>query len=158
MLLYNQYEILKSLYPKDKERYELKQEIIFNGYEYNYDELGDFTDTMSMEKSKYVFNILSMIDSLQISYSNLSLTDQKEIDEKSIEFKGFDGNDESDLYCYSMFIIEDLKRYEGLKVDDFNSHSKMITTYDTMYEKWSGYGNKTKLSLEAIRDIISDYF
>ncbi|HBI91490.1 MAG TPA: hypothetical protein DDY58_03100, partial [Terrisporobacter glycolicus] len=37
LILYNQYEILKSLNPDEKEYYEIDQEILINGFKYNYD-------------------------------------------------------------------------------------------------------------------------
>lgn len=157
LILYNQYEILKKLHPDYEEEYKLNQEIIYHGYEYNYEELGDFSSVYDEETSRFVFNVFNMIDALQISYSNLSKEDKLKINKEDLYFKGYDGNEEIE-YSYARFVIKDLKRYDGLEIEDFNSHCNMVDTYKRMLDKWYNYGKHFKLSVEQIKDIIDNYY
>lgn len=158
LFLYNQYEILKIIDSDESERYNLLQTIVSEGYEYNYNELGDYSTIINDEKSKFVFDVLSMIDALQSSYKKLKKEDRDLIDKDQLTFKGFDGNEEIEEYQYARFVIKDFGRYEGLEIDDYNSHCNMINTYIDMLKKWGNYNKKhSNLTLEQIQDVIQIY-
>ncbi len=161
--LYNQYEILKLLNADDRhmvEKYELYQEILSNGYQYNYDDLvGGMYDDTPDNVSKFVWDVLNMYRSLYNSYYELDPEQQKEIDFEDITYQGFDGNEEADYYLYANFILEQMKRYDEIynngKVE-LNSHSHRIPTYKKMLNTWTKIraDKYSNLTLNQLKEII----
>lgn len=140
LILYNQYEILKSLNPEEAEIYEVDQEILINGFRQNYNDLVDgFMEETPEEVSQFVIDVLQMYRSLNISYKELGKEDKKKIDLYDISFKGFDGNEETDYYMYADFYINKLGRFEELKESehfDTNYHASTIEHYKKMLDLW----------------------
>jgi uncharacterized protein YfbU (UPF0304 family) len=72
-----------------------------------------------------------MFRSLQFSYEELN--DKNGIDERLIQFPGFDGNDESVELRYVQYHLEDLGNYKELSESShnvgFNSHEPLLDTY-----------------------------
>lgn len=160
LILYNQYEILKSLNPDEKEYYERDQEILINGFKYNYTDLvGGFMDETPEEISQFVIDVLQMYRVLNNSYDKLNEDEKSQIDLYDISFKGFDGNEETDYYFYAKFYIEKLDNFGDLKESKWyaiNSHGNMLNDYIKMVSLWkevktSRYDN---LSLENMKYII----
>jgi len=104
--LYNQYEILKALYPEQQDDYQESQEVLMHGYEYHYDELAQHIDdnTMSDAQGRETIDILTMFESMQRSYDNLQ--DKSGIEEYRVTFHGFDGNHETKQMAYARFFCE----------------------------------------------------
>lgn len=163
LFLYNQYEILKLLNSKDKymvEQYEEYQDILQNGYKYNYDTLIEWVleDTPD-EVSKFVWEVFNMFRALSNSYLELEEDQKAQINLNDIKFQGYDGNEEGEYYSYSNFILEKMKRYHEIydngKVE-LNSHSHMVPTYGKMLDAWIKVrGEKySTLTLKQINEII----
>lgn len=140
LILYNQYEILKLLNPDEKEYYERDQEILINGFKYNYNDLvSGFMDETSEEISQFVIDVLQMYRVLNNSYNKLNDDEKSQIDLYDISFKGFDGNEEIDYYTYAKFYLEKLDRFGELKVSKYyaiNSHGNMLNDYLKMVSLW----------------------
>lgn len=164
LILYNQYEILKLLNKNDKytvEKYELNQEILSNGYKYNYGDLVEwmFNDTPD-NISEFVWDVFSMYRSLHNSYHELSSEYKDQVDLDDITYQGFDGNEESDYYSYANFILEDMKRFDEIYnngIVELNSHSHKVPAYKKMLNTWSKIRNDkySKLTLNQINEIIN---
>ncbi|MDU6337091.1 MAG: YfbU family protein [Clostridium sporogenes] len=163
LMLWNQYEILKALYPDDIENYEIYQKIVLDGYKYNYENLATWIlDETPEEVSKFVFDVFNMFRILNNSFSALKDKEKLEIDKTKLCFSGYDGNEETDYYSYTNFVIDDLKRYEELSEDknfQLNSHCQMVNTYKKMLNKWVEIraGKYDNLTLEQIKKIIDEY-
>ncbi|MDH6427264.1 MULTISPECIES: YfbU family protein [unclassified Paenibacillus] len=160
LLLYNQYDILERLNPEDAETYQNYKNILQNGYKYHYDDIVHwFSDEMSEEASQLVGDVLDMYSSLLNSYSNLE--DKNGIDERRINFPGFDGNNETREIGYTRFFLNDLGRFSELRQNghnQYNSHRRMIPKYREMLRVWSSKNVETRysnLSKEEINEIIN---
>src|SRR5947209_4609316 len=49
-----------------------------------------------------------------------------------IEFRGFDGNNETEQMSIARFLVDDLGRFERFKGRDFNSHTASVDAYRRM--------------------------
>ena len=160
LTLYNQYEILKRLDPDEVEYYNVKQEIVINGFKANYNDLvNGFMDETPVEVSEFVIDVLQMYRTLNNSYIELDEEEKCNIDLYDISFKGFDGNEEIDYYVYARFFLEDLERFDELKESEhyaINSHSNMINRYSRMLSRWEEVrnGRYDSLTLVNIQYII----
>ena len=139
VIISNQLKILEKLYPDEADYLAQQRKAIENGYALHYGLIAEhFYDEMTEEECKEVLDILDMYRSIIYSYRDLK--DKSEIDEKQIQFPGFDGNIESKQLSYTNYYIIDLGRYDeirdGMEFPDFNSHYPMLETYRKMLEKW----------------------
>lgn len=139
-ILSNQYRMLEKLFPDDADHYAEARNILERGYEYDYDRLAvhiyDERNATTEEESTEVIEILAMFDSLKQSYNKLS--DNADITEGTIQFSGFDGNNEGKQMAYARFFCErDGGRFTNLeRGDNFNSHLPMLARYRRMLAEW----------------------
>ncbi len=153
LFLYNQYLILKKLYPDEAEIFSKFCKILSEGYTREYSNMLEiFDEEMSEEKCKEVYDILDMYNSLNISYDGLS--DKSGIVKERIQFPGFDGNFEGDQYKYALYLIDYLGRYENLreskdKFDFLNSHSRYMDKYRAMLKVWKSFPVEKRYELNA---------
>jgi len=164
LLLYNQYEILKTLNSEESKEYELMQTIVANGFKSNYNELiTGFSKETPESISEFVFDVLQMYRVLDTSLGELSPEERQKIAVKDITYAGFDGNDEGSYYTYANFILKDLGRFEEIynngKVE-LNSHRNMLNKYKRMVRTWKEVksGRYKSLSFENIVKVINDKY
>ena len=154
LLLNNQYRILASLYPDDRQYYEKASEILELGFELEYDTLTINIDNsvVTAKECEEVLDVLDMFSSLENSFANLS--DKSEINEYHIRFAGFDGNNEVKQLSYATYLKKD-GRFADLKNVDSNSHAPLLSVYRRMLVEWYRSDNKYNLSKEDVIRIAS---
>lgn len=161
LILYNQYEILKRVDPEGEKFYEVDQEILLNGYKYNYGDLVEgFLEDTDVGISKFVFEVFEMYRMLNNSYQDLNEEEKTQIDLEDLSFKGYDGNEETDYYMYARFLVEKYDRCKEIEKDknaEMNSHRNMVQTYNKMLLTWLKVrtGKYDNLSLEGIKQILN---
>ena len=136
LILANQYRILELLEPDNAESYEKIREGIEWGYEAAIDDvLSNIFDGLEKKECSFVVHVMSMYDALQRSYRELE--DKTGIEEREVEFPGFDGNNETSYYAYAKYVVEREERFTYLKgADDLNSHMPMLQSYRQMLPVW----------------------
>ena len=124
----------------------------FEGAYYWYgDELN--TETLHENDCAEVINILEMFSALKYSYDFLE--DKSGIDQKSIEFLGFSGNDET-LYMLFAQFMRDEGKWDLLKWDHGgNSHVPLLPRYSKMIEVWDDLGRKPHLSKDDLLKVVN---
>ncbi|CUB24276.1 hypothetical protein BN2127_JRS3_03780 [Bacillus safensis] len=162
-ILINQFEILKRLDNNNEKDYDHNIEVLFNGYSTFYKKIfGDIEDEFPEEITRKVYDVLDMFRVLYSSYEQLTSEEKKEIDEKDVLFKGFDGNEETNHFVFASFILRKTELYSDLqelikqnKVE-INSHRNIIYYYDELLANWSKIRKETKgrLSLEQIKYVL----
>lgn len=160
LILYNQYEILKSIQPENLEHYEVRQQILEHGYKHEYYKMFDFLgDEMPDDIASFVWDVLEMYRDLFDSYDELESPQKETVDQQSVQFKGFDGNEEPAYYGYVCFIVNDMKRYQEIKTysDELNSHWPVMDRYEAMLDEWKQIreikNRRLKLNAEEILKI-----
>jgi len=166
LILYNQYEILKTLKQDDKyevKNYEIFQDILLNGYKRNYDDMIEFvSEDVPDSTMNFVWDVLQMYRVFFDSYKALSPEDKEGIDVDDIKFQGFDGNNECVYLSYARFILEKMERYEEISRDfkdkDLNSHYPTLNKYSRMLSTWKSIQNNEykPLTRDQLVQIISD--
>jgi uncharacterized protein YfbU (UPF0304 family) len=152
LMLYNQYEILKALYPEQKEDYEEAQEVLAHGYEHHYDNLAQFIDdkTMNDEDGRETIDILQMFESIQVAYD--ALDDKAGVNEYRATFRGFDGNHETKQMAYARFFCEsDGERFVHLrKPEGFGGGVHQLPVYRGMLSEFNASAKKYKLTKDDL--------
>lgn len=166
LILINQYEILKALYPEESEFYSEKIEILQEGYVMHYDDLfGEISDELTKEDSRFVIDILNMYRDINFSKNSLIESEKSRLFDTQTNFRGFDYNDEYEvkLGFYAKFFIETLDRFKELTEDEsfdgFNSHWQMkerYTEYLSQYKKLTQLENYKfgKMTVEQIKEVL----
>ncbi len=157
LLLFNQYEILKALYPRQKKDYEEAQEVVMHGFEHHYDTLAEhlYDNTMSDEEGAETIDILTMFDAVQRAFDDL--TDKTGINEHRIAFHGFDGNNEGKYLAYAQFFCsQDNGRFVSLrKPHGFGGGVHELPRYRAMLREWHASTDKYHLTKEDLIRITS---
>lgn len=146
IILTNQYEILKGIYPRRKDEFELISSALQIGYEEDFEQLiGHFDAPLESGVYREVRNILEMFRALGPEETS------------GVRFAGFDGNEEIDHYGYARFLLEDrgLWRESRPSDGDYNTHYPVLTEYREMLEEWERCGKRFDLTSEEIERIAS---
>lgn len=124
-----------------------------------------FKDQETPPEVKYVLDILQMWSIIEYSYSELS-EEEKTILQRDAapfgddpRFRGFDGNNESELLVAAEFIINKLDRFQEFKGRYLNSHAPSVDGYDRMlkvFNKAFESNMGQPLSLEQLTVILSE--
>ena len=161
--LCNQFAILSYL-TKDKDlqnEYTEKINILKNGFKYKYSEIfEDMKEELSEEDSEFVYDVLDLYRSLNLSYQELKIEDE-ELKEK-IRFKWFDHKYEAEMIRFADFIMSKGIQFPEVLENsstDKSSHCRTKNRYSKMIEKWKsyGYGSYLNLSRGQIEEILSIY-
>lgn len=134
IILFNQYEILKHLDSNNAEQYKLYQDILAQGFEYNYDDICSSFDEVPYSVSEKVHEILGMLRCMTFSFDNLQ--DVTGLSREDYMFRGFDGNEETEYYAYAEWLVKRNGDYNEFKKCEFNSHWRLLPRYEEMLERF----------------------
>ena|SRR5260221_10633672 len=87
-----------------------------------------------------VVSYLDMWSFIEAAYKKLDARGKDALEEKAgalakhVQFRGFDGNNESEYMSIARFMIDDLERFESFKGRDLNSHMPSVGSYRRMYQ------------------------
>lgn len=124
-----------------------------------------FEDQETPEIVKEVVDILDMWSFIEHGYQNLSDEEKAQLEKdadpfgKDPQFRGFDGNNETEHMSVASFLINDLERFEEFKGRSMNSHCPSIETYRRMlavFEPMRRNLMSGRLSLSNLTTIIKE--
>lgn len=114
-ILANQYRLLEQSAGDEgmRDHYRNVATILERGYELEYGMLTErFSDPMSEEDCRELYDILTMFSDLQIAYAKVGETSG--VDGAEVSFGGFDGNNEGKWMSYTHFLMTNLGKWEDL--------------------------------------------
>lgn len=158
-ILSSQYRLLQAIYPDEADYFGQCREILERGYELHYDWITEYiydgNHVMSSEECKEVIDILDMFSTLNRAYE--ALDDKSGIEEWTVKFSGFDGNNETKQLAYGRFFCSsDGGRFQDLdRPKDFNSHSPVLAGYRRMLGEWRRSADKYHLDRDDVIRISS---
>lgn len=151
VILANQFRILQKVDPDNESEYRRAIEILDNGYESEYGSIGGILiEPVPQNICEEVHGILGLYRSLSDGYKQLS--DKTGIDAKDVEFRGFDGNNESEHLSYAKFLASQGKYEESSVVD---SHSQVLGIYRRMLAEFEQVEPKYPLERADIQRILA---
>ena len=153
LLLINQYEILSLLQEKHAPEHRLMIKKLERGYtqrlfieQYVSDDLPDGID-------RFVFEVLEMFRAMTFGFRSLS--DKQGIDEKELEFPGFDGNYETEYMSYTQYLLDDECLYAELhRKGGYNSHHPTLDKFGRMLDAWKMSAALRELTAADIKRIL----
>lgn len=156
-ILHNQFVLLQQITQEnphpdyDEDFFKNATEIVSKGYEWYYSDISQYiyTTTFPYSKGQEIANILDMFRFLQLGYENLD--DKKLVDKRSIEFVGFDGNNETTEMQFARFMMNDMGTYDYLMPEGgINSHYPTLAMYRRMLEAWNNSVDTYNLSKDDL--------
>jgi uncharacterized protein YfbU (UPF0304 family) len=157
-ILANQNRILAFLDENNSDNYNLKAEILEEGYEGSFDKCFDeISEGVSKEICEETHEILTMFRVINNLSSTLSNEEKESINLDKIKFEGFDANYDKH-YGYMTFLVDKADLYKELKGKHLNSHDRLsLGKYQLMLPVYHSAlkANNHHLDLIGLQRIIS---
>jgi uncharacterized protein YfbU (UPF0304 family) len=152
LILFNQYEILKTLGAKGVD-FQALQTALLDGYEEDFFQMAvDIQEPLSREVREEVRDILDMFRALGPRYEDGVLSPAK------ARFAGFDRNDQ--LECkysmYASFLTKTRNLWQESKIGDDSSHSLILSDYRAMLREWKNSERPNDLSQDDVKRILAN--
>jgi uncharacterized protein YfbU (UPF0304 family) len=146
--LSNQFAILEKLDPTEQKHYAMCREVMERGYTSFYGEVFQgIGDELPEDYGHFVFDVLDMHRDLKGSYD--SLADKSGIDPFLVTFRGFDGNNEHELYAFLKFLKEHGRFSQTLEECGLDSHCPTVERYRGMLGIWKPIREKYQSGFSA---------
>ncbi|MFC5077258.1 hypothetical protein VTH8203_00728 [Vibrio thalassae] len=157
LILSNQYYLMAKLTPENAEKYKRLQTIVERGYELQMREINKEYGCLVEDECREVIDIMEMYHAMQESNKMLSEEDRKDVDQRRLQFLGFDIATEAQLVNYVRFLIDSEGLYPQFDKGDhhFNSHVPMLDKYRRMLVTWRHCPRQYHLSAAEFRKIFN---
>lgn len=133
LVLFNQYEIMKAIFPDDADIYEQCQKTVEYGSNSDIEAMASMLEGTSESVKEEVYEILSMYRDLENSYRANNNSD--DIPYK-VKFRGFDRNEEIEHYFYCEYLIKYAGKYDEYCNCNLNSHFPTLQRYRKMLNNY----------------------
>lgn len=107
----------------------------------------------SREVCEEVVDILEMFSKLEHCYDDLD--EVPGVEQRNVEFWGFDGNHEAEHLDYAKFLVEEDGKFASIKDKVVNSHCPTLQRYRRMLKEYQSQNTPGQsLGADAIQEII----
>jgi uncharacterized protein YfbU (UPF0304 family) len=148
LILSNQYYLMSQLRPENEAKYSRLQTIVERGYELQMRELDKQFGKITEEECREIINIMEMYHAMQESNKMLNENDRKGVDQRRLQFLGFDIASEHQLVNYVRFLVDSEGLYPQFDKSDhhFNAQMPMLDKYRRMLTTWRNCPRQYHLS------------
>lgn len=148
LILSNQYYLMSQMKPENAAKYSRLQTIVERGYELQMRELDKQFGKITEEECREIINIMEMYHAMQESNKMLTEEDRKEVDQRRLQFLGFDIASEHQLVNYVRFLVDSEGLYPQFDKGDhhFNAQMPMLDKYRRMLTTWRNCPRQYHLS------------
>ncbi|MDE1327558.1 YfbU family protein [Vibrio aestuarianus] len=157
LILSNQYFLMSQMDPNNANKYKRLQTIVERGYELQMRELNKEFGCLTEAECREVIDILEMYHAMQESHKMLADCDGKEVDQRRLQFLGFDIAREAQLVHYVRFLLDSEGLYTQFDKADhhFNSQMPMLDKYRRMLTTWRNCPRQYHLSAAEFKQIFN---
>ncbi|CAH0526457.1 YfbU family protein [Vibrio hippocampi] len=157
LILSNQYYLMAKLTPENAAKYERLQTIVERGYELQMREMNKEFGCLVEDECREIIDIMEMYHAMQESNKMLSETDRKDVDQRRLQFLGFDIATEAQRVHYVRFLVDSEGLYTQFDKADhhFNSQTPMLDKYRRMLVTWRNCPRQYHLSASEFRQIFN---
>lgn len=119
-----------------------------------------FEDQDTPEVVKEVLDILDMWSLIERSVQGLSPAERDQLEReaepfgRSPQFRGFDGNGETEHMSTASFLVHQLERFTEFKGRDFNSHMPTVDAYKRMLRPYNEVRHKLLRGPLGVADLV----
>ncbi|MGF1755790.1 YfbU family protein [Vibrio makurazakiensis] len=138
LILSNQYHLMSQMDPENSDKYQRLQTIVERGYELQMKELNKEFGCLSEAECREVIDIMEMYHAMQESNKMLADSERNDVDQRRLQFLGFDIASEGQAVNYVRFLVDSESLYPQFDKADhhFNSQMPMLDKYRRMLTTW----------------------
>ncbi|MDV7103021.1 YfbU family protein [Vibrio sp. TH_r3] len=157
LILSNQYYLMSKLRPENEAKYNRLQTIVERGYGLQMRELDKHFGNITEEECREVINIMEMYHAMQESNKMLSEADRSNVDQRRLQFLGFDIASEHQLVNYVRFLVDSEGLYPQFDKSEhhFNAQMPMLDKYRRMLTTWRNCPRQYHLSATEFTQIFN---
>ncbi len=157
LILSNQYYLMAKLTPENAAKYQRLQTIVERGYELQMHEMNKEFGCLVEDECREVINVMEMYHAMQESNKMLTEEERKDVDQRRLQFLGFDIATEAQLVNYVRFLVDSEGLYPQFDKADhhFNSQMPMLDKYRRMLKTWRNCPRQYHLSAAEFKQIFN---
>ncbi len=157
LILSNQYYLMAKLTPENAAKYQRLQTIVERGYELQMHEMNKEFGCLDEDECREVINVMEMYHAMQESNKMLTEEERNDVDQRRLQFLGFDIATEAQLVNYVRFLVDSEGLYPQFDKADhhFNSQMPMLDKYRRMLKTWRNCPRQYHLSAAEFKQIFN---
>lgn len=157
LILSNQYYLMSQMNPENAAKYQRLQTIVERGYELQMQELNKEFGCITENECREIINIMEMYHAMQESNKMLNDQEQAKVDQRRLNFLGFDIISEAQLVHYVRFLVDSEGLYPQFEKGEhhFNAQMPMLDKYRRMLATWQKCPRQYHLSATAFEQIFN---
>ncbi|MGD8111103.1 YfbU family protein [Vibrio sp. TRT 21S02] len=157
LILSNQYYLMSQMDPENAQKYQRLQTIVERGYELQMQELNKDFGCLVEQECREIIDIMEMYHAMQESNKMLSENEQQEVDQRRLQFLGFDIATEAQHVNYVRFLTESEGLYPQFSKEEhhFNSQMPMLEKYRRMLSTWRSCPRQYHLCPTELKQIFN---
>lgn len=157
LILSNQYYLMSQMDPENSAKYQRLQTIVERGYELQMRELNKEFGCLTEAECREIIDIMEMYHAMQESNKMLAEQERAEVDQRRLQFLGFDIASEAQIVHYVRFLVDSEGLYPQFDKADhhFNSQMPMLEKYRRMLTTWRNCPRQYHLCATELSQIFS---
>lgn len=157
LILSNQYYLMSQMDPENSAKYQRLQTIVERGYELQMRELNKEFGCLTEAECREIIDIMEMYHAMQESNKMLADQERAEVDQRRLQFLGFDIASEAQVVHYVRFLVDSEGLYPQFDKADhhFNSQMPMLEKYRRMLTTWRNCPRQYHLCATELSQIFS---
>ncbi|CAK1703407.1 hypothetical protein FB440_105113 [Vibrio crassostreae] len=157
LILSNQYYLMSQMDPENSAKYQRLQTIVERGYELQMRELNKEFGCLTEAECREIIDIMEMYHAMQESNKMLAEQERAEVDQRRLQFLGFDIASEAQIVHYVRFLVDSEGLYPQFDKADhhFNSQMPMLDKYRRMLTTWRNCPRQYHLCATELSQIFS---
>ncbi|MCF7503504.1 MULTISPECIES: YfbU family protein [Vibrio] len=157
LILSNQYYLMSQMNPENSAKYQRLQTIVERGYELQMRELNKEFGCLTEAECREIIDIMEMYHAMQESNKMLAEQERSEVDQRRLQFLGFDIASEAQIVHYVRFLVDSEGLYPQFDKADhhFNSQMPMLEKYRRMLTTWRNCPRQYHLCATELSQIFS---
>ncbi|EAP92506.1 YfbU family protein [Vibrio splendidus] len=157
LILSNQYYLMSQMDPENSAKYQRLQTVVERGYELQMRELNKEFGCLTEAECREVIDIMEMYHAMQESNKMLAEQERAEVDQRRLQFLGFDIASEAQSVHYVRFLVDSEGLYPQFDKADhhFNSQMPMLEKYRRMLTTWRNCPRQYHLCATELSQIFS---
>ena len=157
LILSNQYYLMSQMDPENSAKYQRLQTIVERGYELQMRELNKEFGCLTEAECREIIDIMEMYHAMQESNKMLAEQERVEVDQRRLQFLGFDIASEAQIVHYVRFLVDSEGLYPQFDKADhhFNSQMPMLDKYRRMLTTWRNCPRQYHLCATELSQIFS---
>ncbi|TKF41384.1 YfbU family protein [Vibrio sp. F13] len=157
LILSNQYYLMSQMDPENSAKYQRLQTVVERGYELQMRELNKEFGCLTEAECREIIDIMEMYHAMQESNKMLAEQERAEVDQRRLQFLGFDIASEAQIVHYVRFLVDSEGLYPQFDKADhhFNSQMPMLEKYRRMLTTWRNCPRQYHLCATELSQIFS---